>query len=69
MQQPCCGSDACCYMPLSSLQVHTEHLTTLFVVVSKYGIKEWEASYERLCDYVVRKGLAVQRGTALCVVG
>eukprot|EP00775_Hariotina_reticulata_P014548 gene14548-104_t len=33
--------------------VDSENLTTLFVVVSKYSIKEWESCYEKLCDFVV----------------
>lgn len=33
--------------------VDSENLTTLFVVVSKYSIKEWEQSYEKLSNYVV----------------
>lgn len=32
----------------------SENLTTLFVVVSKFGVKDWEATYEGLCDFVVR---------------
>lgn len=31
----------------------SENLTTLFVVVSKFGVKDWEATYEGLCDFVV----------------
>lgn len=31
----------------------SENLTTLFVVVSKFGVKDWEATYENLCDFVV----------------
>lgn len=31
----------------------SENLTTLFVVVSKFGVKDWEATYESLCDFVV----------------
>lgn len=34
--------------------VDSENLATLFVVVSKYSVKEWEACYEKLCDFVVR---------------
>eukprot|EP00879_Flechtneria_rotunda_P001770 GHRR01001934.1.p1 GENE.GHRR01001934.1~~GHRR01001934.1.p1 ORF type:complete len:374 (+),score=111.37 GHRR01001934.1:96-1217(+) len=33
--------------------VESENLTTLFVVVSKYSVKEWDTSYEKLCDFVV----------------
>lgn len=33
--------------------VDSENLCTLFVVVSKYGVKEWESCYEKLCDFVV----------------
>jgi V-type H+-transporting ATPase subunit C len=33
--------------------VDSENLATLFVVVSKYGVKEWESCYEKLCDFVV----------------
>jgi len=33
--------------------IDSEYLTTLFVVVSKYYIKEWEQSYETLTDYVL----------------
>lgn len=35
--------------------VDSENLTTLFVVVSKYSIKEWESCYEKLCDFVVSR--------------
>ncbi|KAI8468810.1 MAG: vacuolar H+ ATPase V1 sector, subunit C [Monoraphidium minutum] len=31
----------------------SENLMTLFVVVSKFGVKDWEATYEKLCDFVV----------------
>ena len=31
---------------------------TLFVVVAKYGVKDWEASYETLCDFVVPRSSA-----------
>jgi hypothetical protein len=34
----------------------SENLTTLFVVVSKFGVKDWETTYEKLCDFVVRCG-------------
>ncbi len=33
--------------------VDSEHLSTLFVVVSKFSVKDWEGSYEKLCDFVV----------------
>lgn len=36
------------------LVIDSENLATLFVVVTKYGVKEWDACYEKLCDFVVR---------------
>lgn len=33
--------------------VDSENLATLFVVVSKFNLKEWESTYERLSNYVV----------------
>jgi hypothetical protein len=33
--------------------VDSENLTTLFVVVSKYAVKDWETTYETLCEFVV----------------
>lgn len=33
--------------------VDSENLTTLFVVVGKYSVKDWEACYEKLADFVV----------------
>ncbi len=33
--------------------VDTEHLTTLFVVISKFAVQEFDASYERMCQYIV----------------
>ena len=33
--------------------VDSENMTTAFVVISKFAIKEWESSYERLCNFVV----------------
>lgn len=33
--------------------IETENLTTLFVVVSKYSLKDWDATYEQLCEFVV----------------
>jgi hypothetical protein len=35
------------------LLVDSENLTSAFVVVSKYSVKDWEASYESLADFVV----------------
>ena len=34
--------------------VDSENMTTAFVVVSKFAIKDWETSYEKLCNFVVR---------------
>lgn len=39
--------------------IDSENLTTLFVVVSKYGHKEWEQSYEKLSNYVVPRSSKV----------
>ncbi|KAF8058480.1 VHA-C [Scenedesmus sp. PABB004] len=39
--------------------VDSENLTTLFVVVGKFGLKEWEASYESLADFVVPRSSVV----------
>ena len=36
--------------------IDTEHLISLFVVVSKFALKEWEETYERMCQYVVSWG-------------
>ncbi|KAG2429226.1 hypothetical protein HXX76_010996 [Chlamydomonas incerta] len=33
--------------------IDTEHLTTLFVIISKFSLKEWEEGYEKMCNYVV----------------
>ena len=33
--------------------VDSENLMTLFVVVNKFGVKDWEGSYETLCDFIV----------------
>eukprot|EP00798_Chlamydomonas_sp_ICE-L_P027353 gene27353-4654_t len=33
--------------------VDSENLSTLFVIVAKYGVKEWEQQYETMCNYVV----------------
>jgi len=37
----------------------TEYLTTLVVVVSKYGHKEWENCYEKLTEYVLPRSSKV----------
>ena len=34
--------------------ISTENLTTLFVVVSKHTKLEWQSSYEKFCEFVVR---------------
>ena len=39
--------------------VHTDNLTTLFVVVSKHSKAEWLAAYESLTDFVVRPMSAI----------
>jgi V-type H+-transporting ATPase subunit C len=36
--------------------VDSENMTTLFVVVSKFAHKDWETSYEKMCNFVVRAG-------------
>jgi hypothetical protein len=33
--------------------IDSENLTTLFVIVSKFGLQEWEATYEKLSNFVV----------------
>lgn len=38
----------------------SENLMTVFVVVSKFGVKDWEATYENLCDFVVSCPAALQ---------
>lgn len=38
---------------------------TLFVVVSKFGVKDWEATYESLCDFVVRGRLGAEDSFAV----
>ncbi len=43
--------------------IDSENLTTLFVVVSKFGIQEWLEAYEKLCNFVVSPHAA--RGTRL----
>jgi len=39
--------------------ITSEYLTTLVVVVSKYGQKEWENSYEKLTEYVLPRSSKV----------
>jgi hypothetical protein len=41
--------------------VDSENLTTLFVVVSKFGLQEWATCYEKLTSYVVRAGWGKHR--------
>lgn len=36
--------------------IDSENMTTVFVVVGKYAIKDWETSYEKMCSFVVSKG-------------
>jgi hypothetical protein len=36
--------------------IDSENLTTLFVIVSKFGLQEWEATYEKLSNFVVGMG-------------
>jgi len=43
----------------------SENLTTLFVVVSKFGVKDWEATYEGLCDFVVSRACWLFVGAAV----
>ena len=33
--------------------ISSENMTTAFVVVSKFAIKDWEGSYEKMCNFVV----------------
>ncbi|PNH05357.1 V-type proton ATPase subunit C [Tetrabaena socialis] len=33
--------------------ISTDHLTTLFVIVSKFAAKDWEESYEKMCNFIV----------------
>ncbi len=33
--------------------IDTEHLTTLFVIISKFSVKDWEEGYEKMCNFVV----------------
>lgn len=33
--------------------VDSENMTTVFVVVGKFALKEWETSYEKMCNFVV----------------
>jgi hypothetical protein len=39
--------------------VDSENLMTLFVVVSKFGLKEWESGYEKLSNFVVPRSSKV----------
>ncbi|GLC77785.1 hypothetical protein PLESTF_001066900 [Pleodorina starrii] len=39
--------------------IDTEHLGTLFVVVSKFSLKEWEDGYAKMADFVVPRSSAV----------
>jgi len=41
--------------------VDSENLGTLFVVVGKYSVKDWEACYQGLADFVVREAAPRQR--------
>lgn len=36
--------------------VESENLCTLFVVVSKFALRDWETSYESMCNYIVGSG-------------
>lgn len=42
--------------------VDSENLVSLFVIVSKHSVKEWEGCYETLSSYVVSAGFQ-HRGT------
>ncbi|KXZ57041.1 ATPvC1 [Gonium pectorale] len=33
--------------------IDTEHLTTLFVIVTKFSAKDWKDGYEKMCDFIV----------------
>jgi len=51
--------------------IDSENLVTLFVVVSKYSIKDWETTYEKLCDFVVPRSTRIiteDQDYALCSV-
>ncbi|KAG2492646.1 hypothetical protein HYH03_009062 [Edaphochlamys debaryana] len=39
--------------------IDTEHLVTLFVIVSKFAVRDWEDSYEKMCNFVVPRSSAV----------
>ncbi|GFR43163.1 hypothetical protein Agub_g4212 [Astrephomene gubernaculifera] len=39
--------------------IDTEHMTTMFVIVSKFSVKDWEDSYETLCKFIVPRSSAV----------
>jgi len=39
--------------------VDSENMTTAFVVISKFATKDWETSYERLCNFVVPRSSKV----------
>lgn len=38
--------------------VESENMTTAFVVVAKYSHKDWDLSYEKMCNFVVREPCA-----------
>lgn len=39
--------------------ITSENMTTAFVVVSKFAIKDWEGSYEKMCNFVVPRSSKV----------
>lgn len=40
--------------------VESENMCTAFVVVGKHSVKEWETSYEKMCNFVVGAGAATR---------
>lgn len=49
--------------------VDTENLVTLLVVVPRFGLKEWQANYEKLCEWIVpRSSRPVAEDNDYCLV-
>jgi V-ATPase subunit C len=45
--------------------IDTENLQTIFVIVSKHSMHEWQASYEKLTDFVVSRSLSCTAPTSM----
>lgn len=52
-----------------SMVIDTEHLITLFVVVSKFAVKEWDETYEKMCSFVVGGPAGPAGAVSACLCG